>query len=96
MEAVPQPNFCPVEPEDNQSQAKKPVKNTNNNTNNQPMGVVPPDLPGQAQAPKAEKSSKTSPWLFILVMILLAVSSGLGYLLVSGQTNALLQLLPIN
>lgn len=97
MEIVPQPNFCPIEPENNKSQAKKPVKNSSSNTDNQPMGVVPPELPNQTEASaKAGKSTKTSPWLFILVMLLLTISSGLGYLIVSGQTNLLPQLLSIN
>lgn len=83
METVPQPDYCPVEPKEKD--------------NNQPIGVVPPEMPNQAEiSTKTDKSSKTSPLLFILVMLLLAISSGLGYLIVMGQTDVLIQLLPIN
>jgi len=83
METVPQPDYCPVEPKEENI--------------NQPIGVVPPEMPNQAEiSTKTDKSSKTSPWLFILVMLLLAISSGLGYLIVMGQTDVLIQLLPIN
>ena len=77
MEIVPQPNYCPVEPEEKTKE-------------NQPVGVVPPNMPNQAEISiKTDKSSKTSPLLFILVMILLIISSGLGYLIVTGNTEIL-------
>jgi len=97
METVPQPDYCPVEPGQSDSNKANPAPDNNEDNNNQPIGVVPPAMPNQAEATtKTDKSTKTSPWLFILVMILLTISSGLGYLIVSGQTNVLLQLLPIN
>lgn len=93
MEVIPQKDYCSVEPKE---QAKKSEKKSASNTDNQPIGVVPPEMPNQAvAAEETDKPSKTSPLLFILVMILLTISSGLGYLLVSGQTSILIQLLPI-
>lgn len=102
MEVIPQQDYCPVEPEQSESkpttpksatltpESANPAQPSQEAESNRPMGVVPPNMPNQAQvSDKAEKPSKTSPWLFILVMILLAVSSGLGYLIVSGNTEVL-------
>lgn len=97
METVPQPDYCPVEPEQFDNDKAKPASVSKEDNINQPIGVVPPDMPNQAEVTsKADKSAKTSPWLFILVMFLLTISSGLGYLIVMGQTDVLIQLLPIN
>jgi len=56
-----------------------------------PPPVTPPPAP-----PAPKNNDKPSPLLLIMVIILLIISSGLGYLILSGNTEALDQLLPVN
>lgn len=41
-------------------------------------------------------NEKVSPWLVVLVVILLIISSGLGYLIVTEQTEIFIKFLTIN
>ena len=82
MEVVPQKDYCPVEPTNKGEPAHEQAP------------VSPPSQPEAQAQIQAEPSAKPSAILIIIVMLLLIVSSGLGYLIFTGNTAIFQSLLP--
>ena len=82
MEVVPQKDYCPVEPTNKGEPAHEQAP------------VSPPSQPEAQAKIQTEPSAKPSTILIIILMLLLTVSSGLGYLIFTGNTAILQSLLP--